>query len=109
MRIKRTNQEIGGGSGRRLFRSNLFTVIEWHLCRGGGFQTEIEYESDLLPFLRLRFNGKQNFTSDKLCMEQLTMAEILRIIKHQKKQGFEEGKKYKIDQIRECLEINPTY
>ena len=107
MRIKRTKHNCGSGGGRTIFESKLFHVTEWHLNKG--IQTVINCDSELMDYLELRFNGKQNFTSDNLCMEQLNMTEILRIIKHQKKQSFEEGKEYKINQIRECLEMKPTY
>ena len=59
----------------------------------------------MIDSYELRFAGKQEFTSDKLCIEQLNPNEIIRIIKAQKERGFEAGKQYKINEFKRLLEL----
>lgn len=107
MKIKRTKKHLGSGSGKCLLDSDLFYVTEWHLTKG--IQTVIstkvgkcyKYRADL----EIRFDGKQDFTSDKLCVEQLTPTEVLSIINQQKGEAFESGFGSKAQELRTCLGI----
>ena len=100
MVIKRTKIEYGGGSGRDIFQSDLFRVVVWTLAKG--IKTTINIEG---MYYNINFDGKHQFLSDKLCMEQLTIGEIKKLIKCREKEAFEAGKLYKINEIKNCLEI----
>jgi len=47
-----------------------------------------------------------NLYQMRLCMEQLTFKEIMKLITYKEKQAFEDRKDYKINEIRKCLLIN---
>jgi len=79
----------------------LFDVTVWNLSNGIRTTITINCGDYEINF----FDGKQKFTSDVLCIEQLTNNEIRKMVAYQKKESFEEGKRYKINEIRGCLEI----
>ena len=101
MRIKRTKKDFGGGSGREIFSSPNFRVVVWKLS--GGIQTTIK--CTLHRNLEIRFNGRHEFTSDNLCMQQFNVREILEMIKAQKEDAFEEGRNAKVAEIQRVLHI----
>lgn len=100
MRIKRSKKEYGGGSGHDIFESDSFRVVMWKLQKG--IKTTIECK--LIDSMEFNFDGKQEFISDKLCIEQLSSIEIIRIFKAIKKQAFTEGRISKAKEIISCLE-----
>jgi len=104
MKIKRTRKEYGGGSGGEVFESDLFRVVFWRLSKGT--RTTITIRG---IYYDLDFDGKHQFTTDELCMEQLTIGEIKKLINYYKEESFEAGKQYKIKELKKCLEIPPDY
>jgi hypothetical protein len=102
MRIKRTHKEYGSGSGTEIFESDTFRVVLWNLSKG--IRTTISCQ--LLPFSNIHFDGKHEINSDNKCMAQYTAAEVLQMIRYQKKLSHEEGMADKAAEIRKCLLIN---
>ncbi len=105
MRIKRTKKDYGGGIGRGFFESDLFQVVLWS-HHSGSLRTVIRCKLFHWDTNEISFDGNHDeFKSDKLCMEQFTGYEILKIIKRQKKISFEAGRLSKAKELRDCLEI----
>ena len=102
MRTKRTNKDFGGGSGRGIFESELFRVVVWSL--GKGIKTTISCQQGY--GMEISFEGTHNFTTDKLCIEQLNPSEILRLLKWMKEESFEQGQDSKAAEIKKCLGIH---
>ena len=100
MKIKRSKKKYGGGGGKEIYASKLFRVILWEL--NNGIRTTIKCS---LLNNEIHFDGKQEFTSDKICIEQLTVSEILKMIKNQKEISLEEGSQNKLEEIKKCLKI----
>ena len=104
MKLKRTKKDYGGGGGKGIFKSDFFRVVLWVHGGDNGKRTEIEINSgDIFGAFSIYFDGHHEFKSDSDCINQLTPAEILKLIKLQKKSSFSSGKKHKIVEIRECL------
>lgn len=101
MKFKRTKKNYGSGSGRVIFESDLFKVVVWHM--DGGIKTTIDVRH--MDYYKIDFDGKYDFTSDELCMEQLTVDEIKNMIVYERKLAFEEGRQSKINEIKNCLEL----
>ena len=101
-KLKRSTKEYGGGSGHKIFKSDLFYVVLWNLRDGA--RTTITIEDDFLG-KEIHFDEKQKFNSDEECLIQLTPTEILKIIKYQKRISFKKGIQNKLDEIKECLEM----
>jgi len=103
MRLKRTTEEHGSGSGLNRFRSDYFDVIEWHWQKGE-ISTVLECKLLEYPNNKIQFVGKVPFKSNVKCMEQFTCKEILQMMKNQRNKGIKEGKNLKIRELKKCLE-----
>lgn len=101
IKIVRTDKDYGGGSGKTIFESNLFTVIVWKASKG----TYTELQCELIPGLEIKFAGVQDLDTDEKCLEQLTVSEIIQIIDYQKSEAFEMGRMDKVKEIRRCLDF----
>lgn len=101
MKIGRTGKDFGAGSGTEVFESELFRVVLWKLY--GGMRTTIEIK--LCFGTEMHFEGKPDFTTDELCLEQMEVGEILKMIEEQREQVFEAGKESKVEEFKACLKI----
>ena len=100
MKLKRSKKDYGSGCGITIFDSDLFSVgiMKHHI----GIKTTLEI---LDCNKTIQFDGKHDIKSDKACFEQLTFTEIKTLIKAREKKAFEEGRKDKSFEIRECFNI----
>ena len=101
MKIKRTKKDYGGGSGRGIYESETFRAVLWDFGNDG-FRTTIKCK---LSDDEIHFDGKQEFISDKTCMEQFTVKEILQMVRSQKEISFKNGLQSKINELKNCLEL----
>jgi hypothetical protein len=100
MKIKRSKENLGSGNGITVYESELFSVVHWNSVDSQ--QTTIECKFANFEIL---FDGKHEFYSDEMCLEQYKVQEIIAIIEEQKQISFEEGKEAKINEIKKCLNI----
>jgi len=101
MKLKRINKNWGCGSGNEIFQSKLFGVTIWKMQKGIRTSLQIRQMFDCY----LHFEGKHELTSDRLCIEQLTPTDILRMLKAHQKNSFADGMESKERQIKDCLNI----
>ena len=104
MKTKRSDKSFGGGSGKEIFESDLFRVVVWKKQKG--IRTTIECKMCGFDKKDIQFDGKHEFTSDELCLEQLKVAEVVEMIENQKKQAFAAGRANKAEEIRDALELD---
>jgi hypothetical protein len=100
MKYERTFDDFGGGSGKRVFESELFKVIWWNHAMGPRIRTTLE---DLNTEIEAQFEGHIELDTDSKCIEQLTPEEIILIIDRHGEDQFRKGKKEKLKEIQEVL------
>ena len=100
-KIKRATKDYGGGSGKRIFDSDLFSVTVWNLS--GGIRTTIS--SRVYSDMEIHFDGEHDFTSDETCINQFTPSEILYMLDQTQVMSFEGGRLSKASEIRLALDI----
>jgi hypothetical protein len=101
-KLVRTTKDYGGGSGSRIYESDLFRVVCW--SHGGGeLRTTVEIK--LADNLEFAFDGHKKLLSDVACFAQLEAHEILLIVDVQKRKAFNEGMEAKAKEIRKALFI----
>ena len=99
------DKEYGGGSGKEIFNSEYFRVVNWQLQHGE--KTVITYKS--MPFMSVEIDGKHQLDNDELCIEQFNADEIFKIIHQSKLDGVELGRHEKMQEIKLCLGIKSKW
>jgi hypothetical protein len=100
-KLERTDENYGSGSGCGVFESDLFRVTWWRM-NGGRKRTllDIRNSDD-----EIQFDGHQELKSDEDCLNQVSVAEIVSLIESVKRDGIRQGKRTKIREIKEVLDL----
>ena len=96
MKVVRTRKNLGGGSGKTPYRSDLFSVTHWNLAKGK--QTELSFDGG-----RARFAGHVKLASDKDCISVMTPAEISRWVSERDRASFRAGRNSIREEFREMM------
>jgi len=92
-KVKRVTDkdDLGGGSGRDGYKSDMFRCTQWFLRKGK--TTDINLKGEIFDVMTIRIHGHPNIKSDVDCLSQFTPSEIKTVMKRMVKDGIEKGRK----------------
>ena len=104
MKAERAPENMGGGSGTRIFRSEMFWVSHYNMSKAGRVTA---IRSETYGLFEVNLLGHIDIKSDEDCIEQLTAKEIVCLIAESiaetQTESFREGQESKAREMRELL------
>ena len=107
-KLEQTTKDYGGGSGSTRFESDLFNVSWWNHQGGTRKRTVLTMKSSVFHRHELCFDGHIDLDNDELCMAQLSVDDLTKMMSHSHYKGKREGKQSLQNAIKVLLDI-PDY